>query len=142
MSLRQAIEAAASSLSTQRARMEIISSNLANVQTTKTLEGGPFMRRLPIVRAMPAGERKFRDALDRAVRGVQVVSVTTDKRPPLMKYEPGHPDADARGYVAYPNIDPVEEMVDMLSAIRSYEAGTNVIKSAQRMNENALSIIR
>ena len=71
-----------------------------------------------------------------------MTSVSDDQRPPLRKYEPGHPDADKQGYVSYPNIDPAEEMVDMLSAVRSYEAGTNVVKTVLRMNDQALSIIR
>ena len=143
MSLDRAMKVAASGLSMQRARMEIISSNLANAQTTRTLEGGPYLRRLPTGRATPIDKQNgFADTLTKAVRGVKVTSVATDTRPPLLRYEPGHPDANAQGYVAYPNIDPAEETVDMLSAIRSYEAATNVVKTVQRMNDSALSIIR
>jgi flagellar basal-body rod protein FlgC len=143
VSLDRALKVAASALSMQRARMEIISSNMANAQTTRTSEGGPYVRRLPTVHAVPVEKGPgFEDALSRAVKGVRVTSVAADPRPPLMKYEPGHPDANKDGYVAYPNVNPVEEMVDMLSAMRSYEAGTNVVKTVQRMNDTALSIIR
>lgn len=142
MSLDTAVKVAASGLTMQRARMEIVASNLANAQTTRTAQGGPYVRKIAQVKAVPLNEGTFKDAMDRAVRGVQVTSVSDDQRPPLRKYEPGHPDADKQGYVSYPNIDPAEEMVDMLSAVRSYEAGTNVVKTVLRMNDQALSIIR
>ncbi len=142
MSLDRANHVAASALSMQRARMEIVASNLANAQTTRTAEGGPYVRRLPVVAAVNVDPPSFGDQLDQAVRGVAVTGVAPDPRPSVMKYEPGHPDANADGYVAYPNVDPAEEMVDLISAVRSYEANTNVIKSVQRMNDTALSIIR
>ena len=142
MSLDRAMSVAASGLTMQRARMEVIASNLANAQTTRTVEGGPYVRKMPLVRAVPTEERSFGDALARAVRGVKVTHVVPDPEPPLLKFEPGHPDADPRGYVAYPNVDPAKEMTDMLSAVRSYEAGTTVVKTVQRMHESALSIIR
>ncbi len=142
MSLDSAMKVAASGLSMQRARMEVIASNLANAQTTRTAEGGPYVRKMPLVRAVPVEDRDFGDALSRAVRGVRVTEVAADPAPPLLKFEPGHPDADARGYVAYPNVDPAKEMTDMLSAVRSYEASTTIVKSVQRMQESALSILR
>ncbi|RMG43590.1 MAG: flagellar basal body rod protein FlgC [Acidobacteria bacterium] len=143
MSLLRAMRVAASGLEMQRARMEIVASNLANANTTRTAEGGPYVRRLPVVEAAPVdGPGGFAGALDRAVRGVRITGVTKDPRPPLLRYEPGHPDADANGYVAYPNVDPAEEMVDLLSALRSYEANVNVIKAAGRMHESALGMVR
>jgi flagellar basal-body rod protein FlgC len=143
MALSRAMEVAASGLSMQRARMEIVASNLANAQTTRTADGGPYVRKLPVVKAVGlAGNADFKDALSRAVKAVRVLSVENDPRPPLLRFEPGHPDANGQGYVAYPNIDPAQEMTDMLSAIRSYEANTTVVKNVQRMNESALSIIR
>lgn len=143
MALSRALEVAASGLSMQRARMEIVASNLANAQTTRTDGGGPYVRKLPVVKAVGLPDDvNFKDALARAVKAVRVMSVKDDPRPPLLRYEPGHPDANQQGYVAYPNIDPAQEMTDMLSAIRSYEANTTVVKNIQRMNENALSIIR
>lgn len=142
MSLRDAMRVATSGLTMQRARMEVIASNLANAHTTRTAEGGPYLRKLPLVRPVSVGDGSFDAELGRAVQGVRVVGVRDDTRPPLLKYEPGHPDADAKGYVAYPNVNPAEEMTDMLSAVRSYEASTNVVKTVQRMHESALSIIR
>ncbi len=143
MALSRAMEVAASGLSMQRARMEIVASNLANAHTTRTAAGGPYTRKLPVVKAVGLkNDADFKDALSRAVKAVRVMSVQSDPRPPVLRYEPGHPDANAQGYVAYPNIDPAQEMTDMLSAIRSYEANTAVVKNIRDMNDNALSIIR
>lgn len=142
MILNRTVRIAASGLTMQRARMELIASNLANAQTTRTAEGGPYVRRQPVVRAVPDGAQAGDGGFARALRGVEVEQVRRDPRPPLVRFEPGHPDADARGYVAYPNIDPIEETVDLLSAIRSYEASVNVIKQARRMNDAALQLVR
>ena len=142
MSLHDAVKVARSALEMERARMELISSNLANARTTRTPEGGPYLRRLPVVAAAPLEGKSFGEVLDNSVRGVRVEGVVTDSRPPAMRYEPGHPDADDRGYVAYPNVDPVEEIVDMLSAVRSYEANVNVVKIIGKMNEAALRLSR
>lgn len=142
MILNRSVRIAASGLTMQRARMELIASNLANAQTTRTAEGGPYRRKLAVVRAVSPEKGSFESGLASALRGVEVAQVESDPRPPTMRYEPGHPDADRRGYVAYPNIDPVEETVDMVSAIRSYEANVNVIKQVRRMNEAALGLVR
>ncbi len=142
MSLRDALRVAASGLDLQRARMEVVASNLANARTTRTAAGGPYRRMLPVVRAVPVRRHAFGDAVSRAVRGVELERVAVDPRPPVMRYEPGHPDADARGYVAYPNVDPAEEMVDLLSAMRSYEANTRVVKAVEKMREDALDLLR
>ncbi|UCF68770.1 MAG: flagellar basal body rod protein FlgC [Acidobacteriota bacterium] len=142
MSLDRAIKVAASGLDMQRARMEIIASNMANAHTTRTPEGGPYVRRLPVVAAERSARRAFGSALDRAVRGVDVQQVVNDPSPPSLRFEPGHPDASANGFVAYPNVDPAKEMVDLLSALRSYEANVNVVKVAGRMKESALGMVR
>ncbi len=142
MALSDAVKVARSGLEMQRARMELISSNLANARTTRTEDGGPYLRRLPIVEAASVNGTSFSETLDRAVRGVEVRDVVTDSRPPIMRFEPGHPDADAKGYVAYPNVNPVEEMVDMVSAVRSYEANANVVKSIGKMHESAFRMVR
>ena len=142
MSLGSTIKIAASGLEAQRARLELIASNLANAQTTRTAEGGPYRRQLAVFAAKPVEGGGFADELDRMTRGAQIIDARPDPRPPVMRYEPGHPDANPEGYVAYPNVDPAEEMVDMLSAVRTYEANVNVVKTARQMNESALSMIR
>ena len=133
MSLQGAINISVSGLTTQRTRMEAIASNLANSETTRTAGGGPYRRRIPIFRT-EAGEG--------AARSVAVERVVLDDAPPLIRFEPGHPDADADGRVAYPNVDPVREMVDMMSATRSYEANITALKSVRAMKTATLDITR
>lgn len=142
MALSNVVKIARSALEMERARMELISSNLANARTTRTPEGGPYLRRLPVIEAAPLDRPSFSDLLADSTKGVRVAEVVTDEKPPVMRYEPGHPDANADGYVAYPNVDPVEEMVDMLSAVRSYEANVNVVKTVGKMHEAAMRISR
>lgn len=132
-----AMEVSAAGLSAQRTRMNVAASNLANAQTTVTAAGGPYRRRDVVVRAaaptLPANP---------AVRSVEVAQITEDNQPPRLEYDPGHPQANAQGYVAYPNINPVEEMVDMITASRAYEAGITAMSTATHMAERALGIGR
>ena len=141
MSLHRILEIGAAALTAQRTRMETVASNLANARTTKTPEGGPYRRKQPVFTAEPMAA-PFGDQLGLALRSVRVERIVEDKGPPVMKYEPGHPDADAAGMVAYPNVDPVQEMVDMLSATRSYEASITLVRDARDMSRAALQILR
>ena len=127
MSLQKAFQISASGLTAQRVRMETIASNLANARTTRTDEGGPYQRKSPIFSATSVGET-FKNTITSALSGVRVDRIYEDNAPPVLRFEPGHPDANPEGFVAYPDIDPVKEMVDMLSATRSYEANINVVK--------------
>jgi len=140
MSLSRAMAIGATGLAAQRSRMELVSSNLANARTTRTPEGGPYRRQQPVFAAQPlkAGPA---DPLGRALRSVRVVGIAVDPAPPLLRFEPGHPDANADGMVAYPNVDPIKEMVDMLSATRSYEAGVTLVRGVREMMQGALQII-
>ncbi len=139
--LTRAFDIAASGLTAQRTRMEVVASNLANAQTTRTPEGGPYRRQEPVFRAeLLSGE--FGDLVGKAIRTVRVQRIAEDPSPPLLKFEPGHPDADPRGFVAYPNVEPVQEMVNMLSATRSYEANVTLINGVRTMGRAALEIIR
>ena len=139
MSLGNALKISSAGLSAQRSRMEAVASNLANARTTRTPEGGPYQRRTPIFSAIPTGA-SFTDALGQALRSVRVERISIDGSQPIMRFEPGHPDADAAGFVAYPNIDPIKEMVDMLSATRSYEANVSAVRSVKAMGQAALKI--
>jgi len=125
--------------------MNVISSNLANIHTTRTAEGGPYQRKDVVFPAKSAGPA-FGDVLaDRMAGGateVEVVGVVNDTKPPLLKYDPQHPDADEKGYVALPNINLMEEMVNLLSATRSYEANITAIKASKSMVQKALEIGR
>ncbi len=137
-----AMEVAASGLSAERTRMNTIASNLANAKTTRTAEGGPYKRLDPVFQAVPLERSGVVNPLGNAVSLVRVNSVEQDKRDPMLVYEPGHPDADASGYVRYPNVNVVEEMVNMITASRAYEAGVTSIESVKAMARSALAIGR
>ena len=140
-----AINTSSSALSAQRLRMNLISGNLANVNTTRTQMGGPYKRKEAIFTAQPVNQ-SFRGILtDRQTRHlstVKVAGVVEDRNPPVKKYDPRHPDADEKGYVAMPNINLMEEMVNMISATRGYEANVTALKAAKDMALKALEIGR
>jgi flagellar basal-body rod protein FlgC len=140
-----AMEVSASGLATQRTRMNVASSNLANASTTRSPEGGPYKRKDVVVESAPLGPDLaggLAGGFSDAVRGVQVATVVDDTAAPRLEHDPGHPDADPRGYVAYPNVNVVEEMVDMITASRAYEAGISALGTAVSMAERALGIGR
>jgi flagellar basal-body rod protein FlgC len=140
-----AMEVSASGLAAQRTRMNVASSNLANVSTTRTPEGGPYKRRDVVLESATLGPElagQQAGGFSDAVRGVQVTNIAQDASAPRLEHDPGHPDADANGYVAYPNVNMVEEMVDMITASRAYEAGISALGSAVDMAERALGIGR
>ena len=132
------MDVSATGLSAQRRRMETVSSNLANANTTRTPEGGPYRRLDLVFEAVPAPS--FADTLGAAVRQVQVSEVYEDQNPGRVRFEPGHPDADPQGYVTYPNVEPVVEMVNLLGAARSYEANLTVIEATKALMLRALEI--
>jgi len=138
-----ALHTSSSGLTAQRLRMNLISSNLANIHTTRTPEGGPYKRKDAIFEAKPVAE-SFKDALrSRGAKGVsevKVAEIIEDPAPPIMKYDPKHPDADEKGYVAMPNINLMEEMVNMITAARSYEANVAAVKASKSMALKALDI--
>ncbi len=150
-------------LSAQRVRVNTISSNIANAQTTRTDEGGPYRRKEVIFKAInfndvyndmlsdktksatysdPLDENQFGKKVNPAIMSVIVDKVVRDDAKPLMKYEPNHPDADANGYVAYPNINPVVEMADLVEATRSYQANVASFQSAKDMANSAISLLQ
>jgi flagellar basal-body rod protein FlgC len=138
-----AMEVIASGLSAQRTRMNLVSENLAHANTTRTAEGGPYRRKDPILESRPLAAR-FEDVLAEhaagAVQTVEVVGVAEDTEPPRLVHDPGHPDADANGYVAMPNVQIVEESVNLLMAARAYEAGVTALGTVKTMAERAISI--
>jgi len=129
-----AIDVSASGLSAQRRRLDSIAENIANAETTRTESGGPYRRRQVVFEELATRE------LGR--QGVRVSAVQEDPRPPHLVYRPGHPDADANGYVAMPNVNLVEEMVDMISATRSYEANATALNATKAMARKALELGR
>jgi flagellar basal-body rod protein FlgC len=141
----KALDISASGLTAQRLRMNVISSNLANINTTRTPQGGPYQRKDIIFAANPVRQSfqsLLRSQITDRVSEVRVVGIIDDPRPPLLKYDPQHPDADEKGYVAMPNINIIEEMVNMISATRSYEAGVAAINATKNMVLKALEIGR
>jgi flagellar basal-body rod protein FlgC len=138
-----AMEVSATGLDAQRTRMNVSASNLANAQTTRGADGVPYRRKDVVLQSVPAGEAvagSQAGGFDGAVRGVAVAQIVDDPSAPRLEYDPGHPDADANGYVAYPNINPVEEMVDMITASRAYQAGVTALDTAVSMAEAAMRI--
>ena len=150
-------------LSAQRVRVNVISSNIANAQTTRTDEGGPYRRREVIFKAInfndaynkalrnstqsadyedPLNEGQEGEKVNPAIMTVEVAKIVRDDSKPLMKYEPHNPDADASGYVAYPNINPVIEMSNLVEATRSYQANVAAFESAKSMANSALSLLQ
>lgn len=138
-----AMRIASSGLTVQRTRMNLTTSNLANVETTRTAEGGPYQRRSAVVAAVPLSEtfeEVFGDALHDKTHSAEVVTVTADDTQGRLVYDPSHPDADAEGYVEMPNVNVITEMVDMLTASRTYEANVTAIKALKGMANNAIEI--
>ena len=150
-------------LSAQRFRVNVISSNIANANTTRTAEGGPYRRREVVFKAFnfdkvlqskieeDSAYLPYADPLDEGmegrsakppVMGVLVDRVVRDDREPKMKYDPSHPDANAEGYVAYPNINPVVEMADLIEATRAYQANVAAFQSVKAMATSAIDILR
>ncbi len=143
MDFMTALDIGASGLSAERTSINIISMNLANVNTTRTPEGGPYRRKsvqLVATEVDSPFSKEMQTALDKELRGVRVQNIATDTRPFKMVYEPGHPDADADGMVKYPDINVVEEMVSLMTAQRGYEANVTTMETVKSMYNKALEI--
>lgn len=145
MDLFSSMRVSASGLEAQTRRMNTISSNIANAETTKTEEGGPYRRKDPVFVATTDREsfgEILQNELDEQVQGVLVEDIHQDERPPRMVFNPSHPDSNADGYVAMPNVNPVEETANMISTQRSYEANATAMGAAKQMVQKALEIGR
>ena len=135
----------ASGLQAQRVRMQLISSNLANLESTRTVQGGPYRRREAVFSSTPLRAEPFDSVLRLATpasQAVRVSAIVEDSRAPKRVYDPSHPDADPEGFIALPHINLMEEMVNLMSATRSYEANATVIDAAKNMALRALEIGR
>jgi len=141
MSLITAMDVNASGLTAQRRRVELSSANLANSQTTRTDEGGPY-RRKDVVFETASFQDSLGAAMTNGVQGVQVSDVVEDQTPFDRRYEPGHPDADKDGYVSYPNVNVMAEMANLVSASKSYEANISAIGIVKAMIARTLEIGR
>ena len=140
-----ALKISSSALDAQRIRMDVISSNLANINTTRTPEGGPYRRRDVVFASQPVADNfgeVLNSELEKKLQRVEVVDITVDPGPPKVVYDPRHPDANALGYVGMPDINVMEEMVNILSATRSYEANVAAVNAVKSMVNKALEIGR
>ncbi|MGB6688215.1 MAG: flagellar basal body rod protein FlgC [Terracidiphilus sp.] len=136
----------ASALSAERQRAEVISTNLANAETTHTDSGGPFVRKEVVFGESSASP--FQSVLNRAggigtpAGAVEITGVVDDHAPPVMRYEPGNPDADKDGFVAYPAINPMTEMADLMDATRSYQLNASAVSAAKQMIQQSIDILK
>lgn len=145
MSLFSALSVSSSGMDAQRTRAELLVENLANAETTRTPEGGPYRRKDAVFTTQTADspfQSVFHSQMEEENTGVAVSEISVDTREPDKHYLPGHPDADANGYVAFPRINPAEDMVDLMSASRSYQANVSAIASVKDMIQRSLDIFR
>ena len=143
MDFMTALDIGASGLKAQRANLNVISMNMANIRTTRTIEGGPYRRKSVSFESTPVYspfDRAMDNQANRELKGVKVLGVTADDRPFKQVFEPHHPDANEQGYVFYPDINVVEEMTNMMQAMRGYEANVQTIQSIKRMFQKAVMI--
>ncbi len=145
MSLFSLLSVSASGLAAQRARAEVLVENLANAETTRTPEGGPYRRKDVVFtseRQVSPFSAVFQAELGPSVTGVTVAGIIEDTREPEKRYLPGHPDADAQGYVAFPRVNPAEDMVDLMGASRGYQANVSAMTAVKDMIQRSLDLLR
>ncbi|OIP45930.1 MAG: flagellar basal body rod protein FlgC [Deltaproteobacteria bacterium CG_4_10_14_3_um_filter_60_8] len=145
MNILQAMEISGSALTAERTRLNIAAMNMANANTTRTMEGGPYKAKSVVFAAKPLARRDFESTLRSAsatLRKVEVAEVVEDKAPFKEVYDPSHPDADASGVVRMPNVNEVEQMVDIMGAKRAYEANVTALDAVKSMAMKALDISR
>ena len=145
-----ALAISGSALSAERQRSEVIATNMANAETTHTDAGGPFRRKEVVFSAEHASAFQLQFAAmtnaphfrDRSAGTVRLSRVMDDPTKPVMRYEPGHPDADQNGYVAYPAINPVQEMVDLLGSVRAYQLNASAVSASKQIIQQSIDILK
>lgn len=151
MSFLQSLNISASGLTAQRQRMDIISENLANKDATRTQDGGPYRRKMVVFTSTNTSNSLFNKMLynnindinnSNQVRGVEVSQIIEDQEPFKLSYDPTHPDANEDGYVELPNVDSLKETVDMMEAVRSYQANITALNAIKQMASKALEILK
>ena len=143
MNLFGMLEISGMALTAERLRAEVVTANMANLETTRTPQGGPYRRQLVLFRTQRLRQFPLLMANLRSsdARGVSVDRVLASPAPPIERYEPGHPDADKNGYVAYPAMDPVEETADLLGAVRAYELNASAVQASKTMLQQSLDLL-
>ncbi|HLJ48760.1 MAG TPA: flagellar basal body rod protein FlgC [Bryobacteraceae bacterium] len=145
MSLFSLLSVSASGLSAQRTRAELLVQNMANSETTRTPDGGPYRRKDAIFSSAPQSSpfsAVFQTEVNSGQMGVEVSEIVEDSRPPERRYMPGHPDADKDGYVAFPNMNPAEDMVDLMSASRGYQANVAAMTAVKDMISRSIDLMK
>jgi flagellar basal-body rod protein FlgC len=144
MNLFGMLEMSGSALGAERQRAEVVASNMANAQTTRTAAGGPYRRQMVVFQSqrVPRFSLALAGFHRETSSAVRVAAVVGDPRAPVMRFEPGHPDADKQGYVAYPQVDPIEEMTDLLGAVRAYELNASAVQATKAMITQSLDLLR
>jgi flagellar basal-body rod protein FlgC len=145
VSLFSSLSVSASGMSAERTRAEVLVENIANADTTRTAEGGPYRRRDVVFQSEPVGSpfgSLFETAVQGGTEGVEVSQIVTDNTPPDMRYMPGHPDANKDGYVAFPRVNAAEDMVDLVQASRAYQANVSAIASVKDMIQRSIDLFR
>lgn len=140
MNILDTLRISASGMNAQRVRLQAISSNIANARSTSTQEGEPYRRKMPVFQAIT--HDPFGSQVDRNMARVEVVDIAKSQEDFRQVFDPAHPDADEEGYVRYPNVDILYEMVDMMTTSRSYEANTSAVETTYQMASLALEIIK
>jgi flagellar basal-body rod protein FlgC len=145
MNLFGVLDINASALTAERERAEVVASNMANAETTRTPAGGPYKKQFVVFGTEEIGRGKFAQTFsclaDFHARGVKVEKVVQDQAPAIRRYEPGHPDADADGYVAYPDINPAEEMVNLMGAAQAYQLNVAAVQATKGMISETIQIL-
>jgi len=145
MNLFDSLSISASALSAERQRTEIVAANLANAETTHTEAGGPYTRREVVFQSQnPSGFHLSLASANAGAQpgGVRISQVVDDPTPPVMRYEPGNPDANKDGYVAYPAINPAMEMVDLMDSVRAYQMNASAVTAAKQMIQQSIDILK
>jgi flagellar basal-body rod protein FlgC len=148
MGMFDSLSISASGLTAERLRMDVTAENLANAQSTRGADGGPYRRKAVVLQEAGGFGNTLRGAMgggsfhENRVKGVEATGIVEDQAPPRRIYDPGHPDADDQGYVSMPNVNPVTEMVELISASRAYEANVTAMQTAKSMFNKTLDLLR
>lgn len=152
MNLFGVMNVSGSALQAERLRAEVVTSNMANANTTRTPSGGPYQRQEVVFESAAPDQGAFAGHLlsesggisgnDGEIGGVKIAAVVSDKSPGLRRYDPSHPDADKNGYVTYPDINPLTEMVDLMSATRAYDLNSSAVQATKNMIDSSIDILK
>ncbi len=148
MSIFSSMEVSGSALAAERQRAEVVAANMANAETTRTPEGGPYKRKQVVFSSQPVNSFRMLlvdahgESANPGASPVRVTKVIEDSTPPIMRYEPGNPDANEEGYVAYPNINPVQEMADLMDSVRAYQLNAAAVSASKQIITGAIDILK